>query len=222
MATEATLETAFRAGALRPQDRATPGRDMLDLKSLIRSIPDYPKPGILFRDITTLIEHPQGFKESVERLAEAHRGPRHHACRGDRGARLHLRGGRRDRDGRRVRADPQARQAAGRDDRAELHARIWRRHHRDPRRRAERRAQGAADRRSDRDRRHGGGGGRACCGAPARWSRMPASSSTCSTSAAPRSCARWTSRSRAWCRFPGTDRVRDLTARVSDTASAAL
>ncbi len=47
---------------------------MLDLKSLIRSIPDYPKPGILFRDITTLIEHPEGFRESVERLAEAHRG----------------------------------------------------------------------------------------------------------------------------------------------------
>ena len=47
---------------------------MLDLKSLIRSIPDYPKPGILFRDITTLIEHPQGFKESVERLAAAHQG----------------------------------------------------------------------------------------------------------------------------------------------------
>lgn len=47
---------------------------MLDLQSLIRSIPDYPKPGILFRDITTLIEHPQGFRESVERLAAAHRG----------------------------------------------------------------------------------------------------------------------------------------------------
>jgi adenine phosphoribosyltransferase len=47
---------------------------MLDLASLIRSIPDYPKPGILFRDITTLIEHPQGFKESVRRLADAHRG----------------------------------------------------------------------------------------------------------------------------------------------------
>src|SRR5690606_6209182 len=33
----------------------------LDLKSLVRTIPDYPKKGILFRDITTLIEHPQGF-----------------------------------------------------------------------------------------------------------------------------------------------------------------
>lgn len=47
---------------------------MLDLKSLIRTIPDYPKPGILFRDITTLIEHPEGFRESVERLAAMHRG----------------------------------------------------------------------------------------------------------------------------------------------------
>lgn len=46
---------------------------MLDLKSLIRTIPDYPKPGILFRDITTLIEHPQGFKESVEQLAQGYR-----------------------------------------------------------------------------------------------------------------------------------------------------
>lgn len=46
---------------------------MLDLQSLIRSIPDYPKPGILFRDITTLIEHPQGFRESVKRLADPHR-----------------------------------------------------------------------------------------------------------------------------------------------------
>lgn len=47
---------------------------MIDLKPLVRSIPDYPKPGILFRDITTLIEHPEGFRESVERIASAHRG----------------------------------------------------------------------------------------------------------------------------------------------------
>ena len=47
---------------------------MLDLKSLVRSIPDYPKKGILFRDITTLIEDPAGFRESVERIAVAHRG----------------------------------------------------------------------------------------------------------------------------------------------------
>ena len=46
---------------------------MLDLKTLIRTIPDYPKKGILFRDITTLIEDPKGFRECVERLAAAHR-----------------------------------------------------------------------------------------------------------------------------------------------------
>jgi adenine phosphoribosyltransferase len=47
---------------------------MLDLKSLVRSIPDYPKKGILFRDITTLIEDSAGFRESVDRIAVAHRG----------------------------------------------------------------------------------------------------------------------------------------------------
>lgn len=46
----------------------------LDLKTLVRSIPDYPKKGILFRDITTLIEHPAGFRQSVEQIAEAHAG----------------------------------------------------------------------------------------------------------------------------------------------------
>ncbi len=46
----------------------------LDLKALVRTIPDYPKKGILVRDITTLIEHPEGFRESVERIAGGYRG----------------------------------------------------------------------------------------------------------------------------------------------------
>lgn len=45
----------------------------LDLKTLVRTIPDYPKKGILFRDITTLIENPEGFRESVKRIADNHR-----------------------------------------------------------------------------------------------------------------------------------------------------
>ncbi|HEY8593718.1 MAG TPA: adenine phosphoribosyltransferase [Devosiaceae bacterium] len=45
----------------------------MDLKALVRTIPDYPKAGIMFRDITTLIEHPAGFQESVERLAAPYR-----------------------------------------------------------------------------------------------------------------------------------------------------
>jgi len=41
----------------------------MDLKSLIRTIPDYPKPGILFRDITTLLGHAEGFREAIAQLA---------------------------------------------------------------------------------------------------------------------------------------------------------
>ncbi len=40
-----------------------------DLKALIRTIPDFPKPGIQFRDITTLLLDAQGFSASIERLA---------------------------------------------------------------------------------------------------------------------------------------------------------
>lgn len=46
----------------------------IDLKSLVRTIPDYPKKGIMFRDITTLIEDPEGFREGIERIASNHRG----------------------------------------------------------------------------------------------------------------------------------------------------
>ncbi len=41
-----------------------------DLKSLIRTIPDYPKPGIMFRDITTLVRDARGFPESVRRMGQ--------------------------------------------------------------------------------------------------------------------------------------------------------
>jgi adenine phosphoribosyltransferase len=40
-----------------------------DLKALIRTIPDFPKPGIAFRDITTLLLDADGFRRTVERLA---------------------------------------------------------------------------------------------------------------------------------------------------------
>lgn len=38
---------------------------MLDLKDHIRTIPDFPKPGIMYRDITTLLSHPAALKQSV-------------------------------------------------------------------------------------------------------------------------------------------------------------
>ena len=43
----------------------------MDLKDHIRSIPDFPKPGILFYDISTLLAHPKAWQTTVERLAEA-------------------------------------------------------------------------------------------------------------------------------------------------------
>ena len=46
---------------------------MPDLKSLIRTIPDYPKPGILFRDVTTLMGDANGFRTAIEQMAEPYR-----------------------------------------------------------------------------------------------------------------------------------------------------
>jgi adenine phosphoribosyltransferase len=42
----------------------------MDLKEYIRSIPDYPKKGILFRDITTLIKNEKAFEETVNQIIE--------------------------------------------------------------------------------------------------------------------------------------------------------
>jgi adenine phosphoribosyltransferase len=46
-----------------------------DLKRRIRTIPDFPKPGIQFRDITTLLLDPEGLKLSVARMAALVDGP---------------------------------------------------------------------------------------------------------------------------------------------------
>jgi adenine phosphoribosyltransferase len=46
-----------------------------DLKALIRTIPDFPKPGIQFRDITTLLLDPTGFAATIDRMVAATVGP---------------------------------------------------------------------------------------------------------------------------------------------------
>ena len=43
----------------------------MDLKEYIRSIPDYPKKGILFRDITTLIKNEKAFTETINQIVES-------------------------------------------------------------------------------------------------------------------------------------------------------
>ena len=46
----------------------------MDVKQFIRTIPDYPKPGILFRDITTLLGDPSGFQKTVNAMVQLHEG----------------------------------------------------------------------------------------------------------------------------------------------------
>ena len=43
--------------------------DNADLAALIRNIPDYPKPGILFRDVSTLLLDGPGFRATIDRMA---------------------------------------------------------------------------------------------------------------------------------------------------------
>ena len=49
---------------------------MLDLKQYIRSVRNFPKPGIMFRDITPLLSHPIAFQESIDRIVERFRDSR--------------------------------------------------------------------------------------------------------------------------------------------------
>src|SRR4029450_630137 len=58
-----------------------------DLKDAIRSIPDYPKPGIVFRDITTLLGDARAFRRSVDELVHPFAGGRV-----DKGAGIEARG----------------------------------------------------------------------------------------------------------------------------------
>jgi adenine phosphoribosyltransferase len=51
--------------------RVVEGNQNNDLKALIRTIPDFPKPGIQFRDITTLLLDPVGLATSIDRMVAA-------------------------------------------------------------------------------------------------------------------------------------------------------
>jgi adenine phosphoribosyltransferase len=48
----------------------------MDIKSIIRTIPDYPKPGIMFRDVTTLLGHARAFRTTVDLLVQPYAGLR--------------------------------------------------------------------------------------------------------------------------------------------------
>ncbi len=46
----------------------------MDLARYIRDVPDFPKPGILFKDITPLLGEPQAFQSAIDQLADHYRG----------------------------------------------------------------------------------------------------------------------------------------------------
>jgi len=49
---------------------------MQGIKDKIRTIPDYPKPGILFRDITTLLQDARGFRKTIDEMVQPFAGTR--------------------------------------------------------------------------------------------------------------------------------------------------
>ena len=46
----------------------------MDFKTTIRTIPDYPKPGIMFRDVTTLMGNPRAFRRAVDEMVQPYAG----------------------------------------------------------------------------------------------------------------------------------------------------
>ncbi len=49
---------------------------MQGIKDKIRTIPDYPKPGIMFRDITTLLQDARGFRKTIDEMVQPFAGTR--------------------------------------------------------------------------------------------------------------------------------------------------
>jgi adenine phosphoribosyltransferase len=51
-----------------------PVSETIDLRAWIRDIPDFPKPGVVFKDITPLLGHPQAFRATIDRLEQRFKG----------------------------------------------------------------------------------------------------------------------------------------------------
>ena len=47
---------------------------MKDLKEYVRTIPDYPEPGIMFRDVTSVVQDPEGLRMAIDQLVEKLKG----------------------------------------------------------------------------------------------------------------------------------------------------
>ncbi|MDR3087390.1 MAG: hypothetical protein LBU45_05500 [Azoarcus sp.] len=84
----------------------------MSIKSRIRTIPDFPKKGVMFRDITTLLKDATGFRITLHKLVNRYSGRKIHKVAANRIARFHRRLVPFLRLGRRFCAAPQKRQAA--------------------------------------------------------------------------------------------------------------
>ena len=94
--------------------QAHPAQSCDDLKKLIREVPDFPKPGILFYDITTLLKDKLGFARLIDALTERYINDDVDLVLGHRGPWIHLRSSAGLPPERRLRAGSQAEEAAGR------------------------------------------------------------------------------------------------------------
>lgn len=65
-----TLEELCQPTLQKFIDRAESYGPHIDLKEHIRNIPDYPEPGVQFKDITTLLHHPRAYKYTIQELYE--------------------------------------------------------------------------------------------------------------------------------------------------------
>ena len=72
------LNKARRDGVIQPEESAEIAqtlerlsRSELTLESYVRSIPDFPKPGVLFRDVTGILDTAEGFNLALDAIAEA-------------------------------------------------------------------------------------------------------------------------------------------------------
>ena len=104
----------------------------IDLKKHIRSIPDFPKPGILFYDISTLLAHAKAWHATIERLADAIQSLQARRAGGHQIARLPAGGAARSGARHRLRDAAQAGQAARHHGAPHLRAGVRHRHDRDP------------------------------------------------------------------------------------------
>lgn len=70
----AARPTTRRRGATKTAAASSPETAVITLADSIRAIPDYPKPGIVFRDITTLLGDARAFRRAVDELVQPFAG----------------------------------------------------------------------------------------------------------------------------------------------------